>query len=197
MRPLSVLYAMGLLSGCHAGQESLPEPRSCVDDRASDYVVASVLGRSVTREDLNWESIDALHAAVLVPILEQYRAERNIVATDAAVESCARLISGWQPIAVPDDVIRKIAADHVLTWNTSKALFEEYGGTVIFQQFNALEPVGAYLKLLRDHENRGTLYFNDARSAERFWKYFANPHMVVDPDKVDYSVPWWEKKASK
>jgi len=195
MRPLSVLYAMVLLSGCHAGQQGSPEPRSRVDDRASDYVVATVLGRTVTREDLKWESIDALRAAVFVPILEQYRAERNIVATDAAVESCARLISGWQPVAVPDDVIRKVAADHVLTWNTSKALFEEYGGTVIFQQFNALEPVGAYLTLLRDHEKRGTLHFNDARSAERFLKYFTGAHMVVDPEKVDYSVPWWEKES--
>ncbi len=40
----------------------------------------------------------------------------------------------------------------VIKWKTDKALYEKYGGTVIFQQSNPFEPVGAYRKLIEDAE---------------------------------------------
>jgi hypothetical protein len=89
-----------------------------------------------------------------------------------------------------------VAESFILDWKTSKALYEEYGSGVIFQQFNPLEPVGAYLALLREQEAMGSFQiFDDALSAG-FWDYFTRDHghWFVKPEKVDYSKPWWERE---
>ena len=90
--------------------------------------------------------------------------------------------------------MRELAEEGVLSWKTSKALYEEYGGPVIFQQLNPFEPIGAYLVFLREYEKNGSFQIHDSRSNSRFWEYFTRDHgpWVVEPQKVDYSVPWWE-----
>jgi hypothetical protein len=77
-------------------------------------------------------------------------------------------------------------------WKTSKALYEEYGGKVIFQQSNPLEPVGAYKAILEEQQNKGNFEIFDPQYKERFWKYFLMDHKsVVKEENIDYSVPWW------
>jgi hypothetical protein len=77
----------------------------------------------------------------------------------------------------------------------SKALFEKYGGPVIFQQSNPQEPVGAERQLFEEAAAQGKLEILDPALKASFWAYFTGPLMwVADPKKVDYSSPWWLEK---
>jgi hypothetical protein len=111
------------------------------------------------------------------------------------------------PFPLPDDpkisakmkkeIARKIAESFVKDWKRSKALYEEYGGTVLFTHFNPMEPVGAMRKLLESHQAKGDFEIYDEQLKQQFWKYFLQdpiPWKVLPPDKVDYSEPWWLKK---
>jgi hypothetical protein len=177
----------------------LPHPDGPEGGREKQ-VIATVLGKMVTRGDLHWEQLDALTGAILSPLLEQFQKEQGLVAEDAEIEQLAAAMS---ETLVPDrndapdrEMWREIAQQFVLNWKTSRALYQHYGGTVIFQQSNPLEPVGAYCSFLREQEKKGAFRIHDPIQQKRFWDYFTRDHgpSVVPPDKVDYSTPWWLKK---
>jgi len=178
--------------------------------------VVTLFGRHLTAAELDGEEFDGLTNAILGTLLDRYCKERDLVATDAEIASFRRFmasrkeendkvfgeedeedeapLSDEERAALEADE-REIDAWFVVQWKTSKALHEQYGGTVIFQQFNPLEPVGAYLALLREHEAKGSFQIHDEAAAAHFWSYFTADHgpWVVDPERVDYSKPWWEQ----
>jgi hypothetical protein len=86
----------------------------------------------------------------------------------------------------------EIHRDFVRNWKRSKALYEEYGGIVIFQQFNPMEPLGALRKLLENHEAKGDFEIYDEELKRQFWKYYLQDHRALRD--VDYSKPWWKKR---
>jgi hypothetical protein len=75
-------------------------------------------------------------------------------------------------ISPKKEVEREIAEHFVRDWKISKALYEEYGGTVIFQQANPMEPVGAMRKLLESHEAKGDFNIYDETLKRQFWEYY-------------------------
>jgi hypothetical protein len=82
----------------------------------------------------------------------------------------------------------------VTQWKRNKALYEEYGGTVLFQQLNPMEAFGAMRKLLEIHEAKGDFQIYDDQLKQEFWKYYLGDPLhwkIIPPDKVDYSKPWW------
>jgi hypothetical protein len=96
------------------------------------------------------------------------------------------------------EVEREVAESFVKQWKRSKALYEEYGGVVLFTHFNPMEPVGAMRKLLESHEAKGDFEIYDEQLKQQFWKYYVQdpiPWKVLPPDKVDYSEPWWLNKT--
>ena len=173
----------------------------------NDEVVATVLGRSITRHDLESSSIEEL---VLGPLFERYRDEHGIVATKAEIDGyleCIRKVAqspAWRQMKAEtadegddesegsDASSREFAETVVIDWKMSKRLYEEFGGAVIFQQANPLEPIGAYRAFLESQERAGAFRIVDSREAESFWCYFRRePRFVIPPEKVDYSTPWW------
>src|SRR5262245_15326787 len=97
---------------------------------------------------------------------------------------------------IKEESERRVAAHFVEQWKRSKALYEEYGGIVLFTQANPMEPVGAMRKLLEIHQAKGDFEIYDEQLKQQFWKYYLYPisWKVLPPDKVDYSEPWWLKK---
>ena len=92
------------------------------------------------------------------------------------------------------DSLRPIAESSILDWKMSQRLYEEFGGVVIFQQANPLEPVGAYLAFLRSQEKAHAFEILDAALVPSFWEYYTREQQhVVDPERVDYSKPWWKR----
>ena len=90
--------------------------------------------------------------------------------------------------------INAFRKEWVKSWKKSKALYETFGGVVIFQQGNPLEPVGAYRSLLERHKNKGDFEIYDEELKATFWEYFVREHpFQVPAEDIDYSKPWWEK----
>jgi hypothetical protein len=208
-----------ILVACHSPEPSAPPAPSALppagDVVASPVVagdvVVTVLGKPVTRDQLEGDEAYAILPAVLGPLLNDFAAREGIEATEPEIARFDEFLSKHEAdLAVistdtddEDDVDadikreadREVAQESVKDWKVCRALYARYGGTVIFQQLNPLEPVGAYLAFLREHEQKGSFQFHDDRLAAQFWDYFTRDHgpWVVDPASVDYSVPWWEK----
>jgi len=83
----------------------------------------------------------------------------------------------------------------VETWLLNKALYERYGGVVIFQQSNPMEAIGAMRVFLEEHEASGTFRILDAEHKELFWSYYTREHpMQVPKERIDFSRAWWEQE---
>ena len=89
---------------------------------------------------------------------------------------------------------RQMAKHFVKAWKVNKALYEKYGGRVIFQQAGA-EPLDAYRDFLKEQENKGAFRILDKQYEAGFWRYFTNDAMHTFYSKEDgekfINTPWW------
>ena len=89
---------------------------------------------------------------------------------------------------------RQMAQQFVQSWKINKAMYEKYGGRVIFQQAG-YEPIDAYRDFLKDQEKNGAFEIIDKKYEAKFWRYFTNDAMHVFCEKEDeaksINTPWW------
>ena len=112
-----------------------------------------------------------------------------------------------QPVAADRDIARA----SIRAWKFNKALYEKYGGPLIFQQANPIEPLGAYRAWLEEHEGKGDFQILDPKLRTAFWDYYVSTeHNFIDLDKLlkekglksPFEKPWWqlppdEEKSAK
>ena len=96
---------------------------------------------------------------------------------------------------------RNIASITITEWKFNKALYEKYGGRVIFQQAG-LEPIDAYKQFLMAQRNKKTYEILDSSFIHVFGgleKYFEMEHTYVEEkDAMDYFLnPWWKSSIKK
>lgn len=136
---------------------------------------------------------ELLVSLILDPLLREYAKAHAITASVDEINSMSRAVFGRR---VARGAIRTLAEDAVIQWKLSKALYQQYGGTVIFQQSNPFEPVGAYQKFLEEGEQKKAFEILDPQLRQGFWCYFTcEQSMIVPPEEVNYDVPWWLQKA--
>ena len=169
-------------------------------DLSDDQIVSEV--RSEKLAHLIWD-----------PIWAEFDKTHDVKPTEAELDDHVRAMEAFTAMdpdrRLPDDpkisakmkkeVEREVAESFVKQWKRSKALYEEYGGMVLFTHFNPMEPVGAMRKLLESHKAKGDFEIYDEQLKQQFWKYYLQdpiPWKVLPPDKVDYSEPWWLKKPT-
>ena len=134
-------------------------------------------------------------------IIQKLSKEHDFEPTTEEVKSVAELIGRSSSQSTPENLTAEmeeasleVYKSLVRTYKISKYLYETYGGTVIFQQGNPQEPVGAYRKLLEEYQAQGNFKIYNPKYEKAFWEYYLREHpMVVPADKVDFSQPWWEK----
>ena len=89
---------------------------------------------------------------------------------------------------------RKMAQQWVKSWKINKALYEKYGGRVIFQQAG-VEPLDAYRDFLKEQEKSGAFQIIDKQYEASFWRYFTNDAMHTFYSKDEgtkfINTPWW------
>lgn len=136
---------------------------------------------------------DALVAAAWRMLAERYVAEAGIAATAAEVDEVLRVFRERGSLTGEDSVeSRRIAAHLVTQWKLNRSLYARYGGRVIFQQLDPLEPVGAYHDFLVEMEKRKILVIYDRELRPGFWRYFKAEHpFEIPPDQVNFDTPWW------
>ena len=91
------------------------------------------------------------------------------------------------------DLVRPVATRWVRSWKVNRALYEKYGGRVIFQQAG-FEPFDAQREFLEEQQANGAFEILDADYVEEFWRYWRkDPHGVVGEEQARemMSKPWW------
>lgn len=89
-----------------------------------------------------------------------------------------------------------IAKHFIQAWKINKALFQQYGGRVIFQQAGP-EPIDAYRDFLKEEERKGCFQIMDKSFDVTFWNYFVNDNMHTfisetreEGNKI-FEIPFW------
>ncbi|MDB5768612.1 MAG: hypothetical protein JWQ61_3426 [Collimonas fungivorans] len=163
-------------------------------------VVAKIYGQAIYRDQLqdNGRNLESL---LTVPLFEHFSAENNIRATESEIDEFIAATAGISPPATFAEqraAMHDMAKNFVLGWKVNKALYKKYGGDVIFQQANPLEPVGAERRFLEEQEKSGAFQILDAKERAKFFEYYVRPqHFVIPPSKVNYDLPWWRGVKSR
>ena len=141
---------------------------------------------------------ESLERKIFSALLDSFVEENSIKVSDEEIEAAAEALTSEVPAEErpAKEQWREIYEDVVMSWKTSKALYEKYGGTVIFQQMNPLEPVGAYRKLIEEGERNGSFKVLDPSLKPHMWKYFTREDhpFQLSKDDIDFTTPWWLKK---
>ena len=89
----------------------------------------------------------------------------------------------------------RVARISVRQWNINKALYEKYGGRVIFQQMG-YEPVDAYRALIAEIRQQQEVEILDPSFPDPFAymiEYLDMPHQYLPKKEADkyFKKPWW------
>lgn len=92
--------------------------------------------------------------------------------------------------------LKRVATISVTSWKFNKALYEKYGGRIIFQQAG-LEPIDAYKQFLDDHTKKKSFEIFDPsfnNIFESMYTYFEMGHNYLDNENTEkyFSKPWWD-----
>lgn len=129
-------------------------------------------------------------------VLDDYAAKNNIEVDPSLVKKFKQRFAASLNAPSMNDEQRQsadeIAEKQVLRWQIDRALYNEYGGTVVFQQSNPQMPAKAYEILLKSYRDKGAFRITDDRFRAVFWEAIEPPYpFVLSPDKIDFSQPWW------
>lgn len=148
-----------------------------------------------TRQDL----LKELQAPTITEKREKAASE-HLAALNSVRESDKKWDKSLQDLQEKDggkawkEATRKIGEVEMKRWKTNKALYEQYGGKVIFQQFG-LEPIDAYGKLLKDNEAKKSFQILDSGLKKNFYHYIEMQHSEM-PEKMAkfyFEKPWWQR----
>ena len=206
MRIYLVATALGvLLLGCASTQprdNSLPAsdvPVYPTTLPTGEPFALRVLHRTYAPGEVKPKNI---RTVVMQPLWEKYAEDHNLAASDEEVaqfnQAMSQISKGEGKRSKNVNLPKFLASRFIVAWKIDRALYNQYGGTVIFQQMNPSEPVGAYRAFLEASEARGDFVIPDESLRTEFWSYFTQEHSIpVHKQDVDFSVPWWSKAASK
>jgi hypothetical protein len=89
-----------------------------------------------------------------------------------------------------------IASSFIRQWKINRALYEQYGGRIVFQQ-GGPEPLDAYRKFLQEQEKQGAFVIVKKEFEPEFWKYYVTDSMHSfyqagsEEEARAFQDPWW------
>jgi heat shock protein HslJ len=169
---------------------------------------ATVLG-----EDLRSTDAGELQDAILSRLFADYASDKGIRAEPAEIDAflatlrSAKAADGStagdyltpEEAAEVEAMETTMATGLIRQWKINKALHEQYGGRIIYQQLGP-EPLDAYRTFLEQRQAEGAFAINDPALADAFWNYFTNEsiHDFMEPGGADamnaFTTPPWERK---
>lgn len=171
---------------------------------AASAPIATVLGEPIRTTDTA-----ALQSAILTPLLSQYATEQNIVVADDEVEAFVTMLEhgleregltaqnqlNAQEAAEVSTTRHQMARSIIQQWKVNRALYAQYGGRIIYQQFGP-EPLDAYRRFLQQQQRNGKFSIADPDMATSFWRYFSDESIHsfytgdTDPEELFRIPPW-------
>jgi len=180
----------------------------CVVD--AEEPIAVVLSREICRADLcpseretvwrkadlspneyeEWQAAypaEKLAALIKGPLLEKYKQEKGLAATEAELAPYLkkwRHSGGKAAEASPGGaeskkaervVAKKFFASIVESRKIGKSLFEKYGGRVSISSFGFVVPIDAETRFLREKMKEGAFSILDGQMEKAFWAHVSKP----------------------
>jgi hypothetical protein len=176
-RPVeSLAGAAVLIPDFESYTEGKPVPPPVLGD-ATHPVAGSVLGIEIRTQDA-----EELRYYVLRQLTDRYAAERGIEVTQGereayanqmrkAMESDPNLRDAAEESKEDRAAHEEIAGAFIRQWKINKALYEHYGGRIVFQQ-GGPEPLDAYRKFLEESRARGDFEIVSGPLETAFWRYY-------------------------
>jgi hypothetical protein len=194
------IYPVALLIALIAG--------GCWGLAAAETAPAEVLGEPVP----NTEPAE-VRETIITRLLDHYAAERGIRAEPAEIDA---LLDKMRPgmdasgLTTADDLTpeeqaevdamqRDMARALIRQWKVNKALYDQYGGRLIYQQLGP-EPLDAYRQFLRQRQADGAFAIRNQAIEASFWRYFTDEsiHDFMAPGGADearaFTIPPWARQ---
>ena len=89
-----------------------------------------------------------------------------------------------------------VARAFIEQWMINKALYQQYGGRIIFQQTGP-EPLDAMRDFLKEQQQKGAFKILEKSFEAPFWEYFVNDSKYSffkqgsEEEKQAFDKPWW------
>jgi hypothetical protein len=168
-------------------------------------VAGEVLGTTIHTQDA-----EELRYVVLQKLTDRYAAEKGIEVTDAEkadyIQHVRAALSkdpnfsgplpGSEESAEDKAARQEIAAAFIRQWKINRALYQQYGGRIVFQQ-GGLEPLDAYRKFLEESAARGDFRIANPHLDAGFWRYYRDDsiHEFLKPGSAEeakaFADPPW------
>ncbi len=167
-------------------------------------LAGEVLGTRVYTQDA-----EELRYVVLQKLTDRYAQRKGIEVTQAEREAYVRHVrealkddpnfKDTPAEDSPEDAAARleIAGAFIRQWKINKALWEQYGGHVIFQQ-GGPEPLDAYRKFLEESQANGDFRIENSTLEPGFWRYYRDDsiHSFYPPGSAEereaVTIPPWE-----
>jgi hypothetical protein len=185
-----------------AAVEAQPAPSGVFGD-PSLPVAGQVLGTAIHTQDA-----EELRYVVLKALTDRYAAAKGLEVTQAereayvahmraALSKDPAVASTLGQETAEDQAARlEIAGAFILQWKINRALYQQYGGRIIFQQ-GGPEPLDAYRKFLEERQAAGDFSIDDSALAAEFWRYYRDDsiHSFFEPGSAEeakaFADPPW------
>jgi hypothetical protein len=180
--------------------------------------IAEVLGKPIYLKDLHVDESDksplrdyfAIAGLIFGPLIDKYVKDQGLEATAEEikeqenwsdllnVEIAKRFpdIKAPPPMTAEDKAGMQSFYKHIVErWKFNKAVYEKYGGRVIFQQAG-IEPLDAHLKWLEDQEKAGNFKIDDPYWRAAFGEYSKSKYHRIDviDGPEPFKTPPWRTK---
>jgi heat shock protein HslJ len=169
---------------------------------------ATVLGEEVRTTDAA-----EMQKAILTRLFDQYAEERGIEAETAEIGAfvehmrrgmAAKGLTAEKELT-PEEAAeleamrREMGRAIVRQWKINKALYDQHGGRIIYQQL-CPETLDAYRRFLEQRQAEGAFTIHDQTLAGDFWRYFTDEsiHDFMEASGADearaFVTPPWQEK---
>jgi hypothetical protein len=205
----ALLLAFIALSACSS--ESGNEPSTA--KAAPEPVEAAPLAATVLGEEVRTADAGEMQQIIITRLFDQYAVEHGIEAAEpeisSFVEKLQRALEGDENLTPDDDLTtdeaervdamrRQMARSMIRQWKLSRALYNQYGGRVIYQQLGP-EPLDAYRQYLEERQAAGDFSIIEPAFVDEFWRYFTDDsiHSFFEPgtEASAFVLPPWKQMS--
>jgi len=172
------------------------------------------LAATVLGEEVRTTSAAEMQGVVLTRLFDLYAKEQGIEVSDAEIDAFVENLrsgksakglnadEGLTPeeAAEVDQMRRDMARAMISRWKLNQALYRQYGGRIIYQQFGP-EPVDAYRRYLEERLAAGDFAIQEEAFEDVFWRYFRDDSMHTfftagsKEEAQAFATPPWKGKA--
>lgn len=193
---------------------------ACSQDDASKKINARVYDQPIYEENLNPSEdemkyfkahckdynqclidhrVQTLKILITKPLFEKFIKDHKISVNAQEIEALKNALYKnmnfddltKQELEYKNKIENEVATSMIIGWKINKLLYKKYGGDVIFQQADPVEPIGANEAYLKDQEKAQIFIIYDPEYKTAFWAYYQLPRIVIPKEEVNFDVPWW------